>query len=214
MDLVFGTSGFAKELDSFFYDIQEANLHSYSPDFFIGRDFIGQQISGVSIISEEDFKSRISIDTEANAFIAVGSPIIKNKIFKMLAEYKNLKFPTVIHPKSSFDKRPGKVSFGQGTIVCPGAVITTEIHIGDFVLVYLNTTIGHETSIGDFSTISPGANISGNVKIGKNVFIGTGAMVLERLTICDDVIIGAGAVVNRSITEPGVYVGVPAKKIK
>jgi hypothetical protein len=54
-------------------------------------------------------------------------------------------------------------------------------------------------------------NISGNVKIGKNVFIGTGAMVLERLTICDDVIIGAGAVVNRSITEPGVYVGVPAK---
>lgn len=214
MDLVFGTSGFAKELDSFFYDIQEAGLTSFKPDFFVGRDFIGQKISGIDIISEEDFKLKVPSNQTANAFIAVGSPIIKNKIFGMLSQYPNFIFPTVIHPKSSFDKRPGKVGIGKGSIICPGAVITTEIVIGDFVLVYLNTTIGHETSIGDFSTISPGANISGNVKIGKNVFIGTGAMVLERLTICDDVVIGAGAVVNRSITEPGVYVGVPTKRIK
>lgn len=214
MDLVFGTSGFAKELDSFFYDIQEAGLTSFKPDFFVGRDFIGQKISGIDIISEDDFKTRFNQDITANAFIAVGSPQIKNKIYMMLEAYPNFNFPTVIHPQSTFDKRPGKVVFGRGTIVCPGAVITTEITIGDFVLVYLNTTIGHETTIGDFSTISPGANISGNVKIGKNVFIGTGAMVLERLSICDDVVIGAGAVVNKSITEPGLYVGVPAKKIK
>ena len=214
MDLVFGTSGFAKELDSFFFDIREARNVSYNPAFFVGRDFVGQQISGIDIISEEDFKSRFTKDTKANAFIAVGSPVIKNKIFKMLESYENFEFPVVIHPQSSFDKRPGKVQIGMGSIVCPGAVITTEIQIGNFVLVYLNTTIGHETSIGDFSTISPGANISGNVKMGKNVFVGTGAMILERLSICDDVTIGAGAVVNRSITEPGVYVGVPAKRIK
>lgn len=214
MDLVFGTSGFAKELAYFFHSISLEGSEIYQPNFFIGRDFIGQQISGVPIISEEDFKSRIATTQEARAFIAVGSPHIKTKIHGMLQPYQQFQFPVIVHPKASFDIRPGKVKIGEGSILCPGAVLTTEIEIGRFVLVYLNTTIGHETQIGDFSTLSPGANISGNVKMGKRVFVGTGAMVLERLSICDDVVIGAGAVVNRSITEPGVYVGVPAKKIK
>jgi serine acetyltransferase len=56
-------------------------------------------------------------------------------------------------------------------------------------------------------------NISGNVTMGSGVFVGTGAVVLERLSICDNAIIGAGAVVTKSILEPGVYVGVPAKKL-
>jgi len=34
------------------------------------------------------------------------------------------------------------------------------------------------------------------------------------VTVCDDVVIGAGAVVTKDITEPGTYVGNPAKKIR
>jgi serine acetyltransferase len=46
------------------------------------------------------------------------------------------------------------------------------------------------------------------------VTIGTNAAVLPGINICDNVIIGAGAVVNKDITDPGTYVGVPARKIK
>ncbi|OGZ11334.1 MAG: UDP-3-O-(3-hydroxymyristoyl)glucosamine N-acyltransferase [Candidatus Lloydbacteria bacterium RIFCSPHIGHO2_02_FULL_54_17] len=50
-------------------------------------------------------------------------------------------------------------------------------------------------------------------KIGNSVSIGSNATILP-VTICDNVVIGAGAVVTKDITEPGVYVGNPAKLLK
>jgi maltose O-acetyltransferase len=55
---------------------------------------------------------------------------------------------------------------------------------------------------------------SSKIIIGDNVQIGAGAIVLGGVTICDNVLVGAGAVVNKNIDEAGIYVGVPARKIK
>lgn len=52
-----------------------------------------------------------------------------------------------------------------------------------------------------------------NTQLGDRVSIGTNATILP-VTICNDVVVGAGAVVTRDITEPGVYIGNPAKKLK
>jgi len=49
--------------------------------------------------------------------------------------------------------------------------------------------------------------------LGDNVVIGTGSTVIGPVTICDNVIVGAMSLVNKDISEPGTYVGVPAKKI-
>jgi serine acetyltransferase len=49
--------------------------------------------------------------------------------------------------------------------------------------------------------------------LGDNVVISTGSILLGPLTICDNVVIGAMSLVNRSIDEPGVYAGCPARKI-
>lgn len=49
--------------------------------------------------------------------------------------------------------------------------------------------------------------------IGSHVSIGSNATILP-VKICDHVVIGAGAVITKDITEPGVYVGNPARKIK
>jgi acetyltransferase-like isoleucine patch superfamily enzyme len=34
------------------------------------------------------------------------------------------------------------------------------------------------------------------------------------VAVCDDVVIGAGAVVTKDITEPGIYAGNPARKLR
>lgn len=49
--------------------------------------------------------------------------------------------------------------------------------------------------------------------LGDNVVIGSNTCILGPLTICDNVIIGSMSLVNKSITEPGIYVGIPVKKI-
>ena len=50
-------------------------------------------------------------------------------------------------------------------------------------------------------------------ELGDNVVIGTNSAIIGPITICDNVIIGAMSLVNKSIVEPGVYVGAPVKKI-
>ena len=54
----------------------------------------------------------------------------------------------------------------------------------------------------------------GNVfTLGDNVVVGTGSTIIGPITICDNVMIGAMSLVNKDISEPGVYVGIPAQKI-
>ncbi|WP_367156858.1 acyltransferase [Acinetobacter sp. FL] len=50
------------------------------------------------------------------------------------------------------------------------------------------------------------------IYVGENIWFGARVTVLDNVNILDDTVIGAGAVVSKSITEKGVYVGVPAKK--
>jgi acetyltransferase-like isoleucine patch superfamily enzyme len=67
-------------------------------------------------------------------------------------------------------------------------------------------------------TFSDGAPAGGDsskwksTKIGNHVSIGSNATILP-VSICDAVVIGAGAVVTKDITEPGKYVGNPARKV-
>jgi acetyltransferase-like isoleucine patch superfamily enzyme len=49
--------------------------------------------------------------------------------------------------------------------------------------------------------------------VGDRVSIGTNATILP-VSICSDVVIGAGSVVTRDITEPGTYVGNPARRLQ
>jgi len=50
-------------------------------------------------------------------------------------------------------------------------------------------------------------------RVGSRVAIGSNATILP-VQICDDVVIGAGSVVTRDITQPGVYAGNPARRLR
>jgi UDP-3-O-[3-hydroxymyristoyl] glucosamine N-acyltransferase len=102
---------------------------------------------------------------------------------------------------------------GEGSIICPNTILTTNIKIGNHTHLNLGSTIGHDTITGDFFTTAPGVKISGNCIIGDRVYFGTNSSVRERITICDDVTIGLNGGVVKNINEPGTYVGVPVKKI-
>jgi acetyltransferase-like isoleucine patch superfamily enzyme len=94
-----------------------------------------------------------------------------------------------------------------------GVVMTCDIRIGDFNLLNWNTTIGHDAVVGSYNVINPASSISGYVQLADACLLGTGCRVLEGLTIASGVTIGAGAVVTRSIADPGVWLGVPAREL-
>ncbi len=68
--------------------------------------------------------------------------------------------------------------------------------------------IGNDVSVGHNAIIH-------GAKVGNNVLVGMGAILMDNAIIPDNTIIAAGAVVlSNSVLEPGVYAGVPAKKVK
>ncbi len=141
--------------------------------------------------------------------VAVGDPTQRQKIVNTLP--KTTKYFTHIH--STAQIHGNDVEIGEGSIICAGSIITTNVKIGKHCHLNLITTIGHDCVIGNYFTTAPGVQISGNEIIGERVYFGTRSSIKQKLKVCDDVIVGMNAGVVKDITEPGVYVGTPAKKI-
>ena len=144
------------------------------------------------------------------AINAVGSPRSKKKLIEK-AISKNVQFCSVIHPTAQMSPY---IEIGKGTIITAGNILTTQIKIGDHVILNLDCTVGHDSIIEDYCTIAPGAHISGNVHFEKGVDFGTGAVINQGFTVGAWSIIGSGAVVVSDIPPNVTAVGIPAKVIK
>lgn len=119
---------------------------------------------------------------------------------------------------------------GNGCFIGPFTEIQKDVTVGDRTKVQSHSficelvTIGNDCFIGHgvmfindlFSEGGPAAGDKSkwkNTLIGNHVSIGSNATILP-ITICDHVVVGAGSVVTKDITEPGVYVGNPAYKLR
>jgi|LakMenEpi03Aug12_release.lakeMendotaPanAssembly.Ray.scaffolds.fasta_scaffold02741_24 sugar O-acyltransferase (sialic acid O-acetyltransferase NeuD family) len=147
-----------------------------------------------------------TLPTDMPTVIAIGNPTVRMQLVKEMSRNQN--YDRIIH------KTAITSSYNNGMILCPYAVITTNVIAGRHLHMNLHSDIGHDCVIGNYVTLAPGARVSGYCVIGDCVYVGTNAVIREGVHICDVVTIGAGAVVLNDITESGVYAGVPAKKIK
>jgi len=109
---------------------------------------------------------------------------------------------------------------GVGATVEPGTFVGHHAHVGPMAAigrgVMINTAavVDHESVVGDFTHIAVNATVAGRCRIGRRVFLGAAATVIDHISIADDVVIGAGSTVIDDITEPGVYVGSPARRVR
>ena len=169
-------------------------------------------ILGIKYLGTDEVLKDLFNDGIKNAVIGLGqikSSEIRKKIVKFASEI-GFKFPSIISPNSIVNE---EVIIGDGTIVMDGVVINSGSEIGKFSIINTNSSIDHDCKIGSFTHIAPGVTLSGEVNIGDNVLVGTGANVIQQISITDFSIISAGSSVQKSITEKGIYRGVPAKLV-
>ena len=141
---------------------------------------------------------------------------------------KNVKFGkniTIVEPVNLYG-----CSIGDDCFIGPFVEIQKEVIIGKNTKAQSHAFICELVSIGDDCFISHGVMFINDLfagggpargdktkwkstHIGNHVSIGTNATVLP-VKICSNVVIGAGAVVTKDISEPGIYAGNPARKLR
>ena len=206
--VIIGSGGFAKEV-AFLIDDINKKQEQWNILGFIDEK-VGEYNGKYKIFRDDGWLENTT-DKISVAF-GIGNVNLIDKLTNKFQLNKNLDFPNLIHPKAIGDWE--RIKFGKGNIICAGNIFTTDIKIGSFNIFNLDCTIGHDTIIGDCNIFNPSINISGGVNIDNKGMIGTGSQILQYLNICSNTIIGAGSVVTKNITESGVYVGSPARKIK
>ncbi len=205
--VIVGAGGLGRETVALIRQINAQNPVWDPVGFLDDQKPIGQLVGGLPILGRT---SETVPSGEHWYVLAIGDPRIKENL---IARFQgNIHFGTLIHP-TVVVAEASSVSIGQGCILAAGAKITTEISIGNHVLINLNVTIGHNSTLGDCSSIMPGANIAGDIKIGTAVLIGSGAAIINRSVIGDRAKVGAGAVVMDPVPADATAVGVPAKVI-
>lgn len=191
--------------------------------------FRGQGFNVVSFIDDDDKICETTMnDIEilslararekyANACVVSGIGVPKIREVTMQKVLKaGFGFTCLVHPGVEMSKW---IEIGEGTVICAGNILTTNIVLGKHVQINLDCTIGHDVIMGDYATLAPGVHVSGCVHIGKRVYIGTGAVIIngtqkKPIVIGDDVVIGAGACVTQSIPSEETWVGVPARPVR
>jgi len=145
---------------------------------------------------------------EWSYFIAIGDNEQRKNKFLEIGE-RNL---ITISSNRAYVSARSKI--GSGCFIGNFSHVGPEVIIGANSIINTAAIIEHEVQVGKYCHIGPKAAVSGRCKIGDLVFVGVGATIKDYVTICSGVIIGAGAVVVKNITESGIYVGCPAKRIK
>ena len=170
---------------------------------------IGERVLGYEIM---DTEQAIPLLATENAFlITVGQVRTsqpRERLFQIVRQAEG-KLPVIVSPQAYVSPY---ATLGEGSVVIHQALVNAGAIIGVNAIINSQALIEHGARIGNHCHIATGAIINGDCRVEDRTFVGSRATVLQGVTIGTDIVVGAGAVVTQSLTEPGVYVGIPARR--
>jgi sugar O-acyltransferase (sialic acid O-acetyltransferase NeuD family) len=202
---VFGAGGSGREVAWLAEQVWSSRV---AVEFVVDRPNLGaNEVNGLRVRS----LASIAPDATARFVVAIGDPVDRRRVVA-LCRMASLRETLLIHPRAELSSR---VAIGQGTVVCAGVVVTTDIRLGEHVHINIGCTISHDAIIGDYVTLSPGVHVSGHVHIRDGAFVGTGANIINGstdapLVIGEGAVVAAGACVIKSVDAKALVAGVPA----
>jgi len=188
---LFGYGGHAREVAS---QIDQEVI------FFVDDEYANDIAKPISQFNPEEYVIMVAVADSRDRF----------DIVQKLP--KETQYFTYIHPTVLI--MDDNIELGEGSFIGANSILTTNIKIGKHAILNRGNQIGHDCIIGDYFSAMPGAIVSGNVTIHDLVYMGTNSAIKEKISVHSWSTIGMNSCVIKHIEEPGVYVGVPAKKIK
>ena len=215
--VIFGAGGHGREVLQLIADINRASLAAgLAPvwdcrGFLVDTDYLAgapSMVGGLPVLGDLAW---LAAHPEAQVVVALGAPAARRRVVARIRAQGENGFPVLVHPRAWIGER---VTLGVGTLVCAGAMLTTDIQVGAHVHLNVACTLAHDDVLEDFVTLSPGVHVSGNVLLEEGAELGTGCAVIPRCTVGKWSVLGAGAVVTNDIDADCTAVGAPARSVK
>jgi sugar O-acyltransferase (sialic acid O-acetyltransferase NeuD family) len=169
-------------------------------------------ILGVEYLGDDTALHDFAGSGQLNAVIGIGkvdaSPVRLDR--QRALQAGGFAFPVIRSPQAVVNE---DVVVGPGTVLMDRVVVNSGTVIGEASILNTGSTVEHDCRVGNNVHIASGATLAGGVTIGDHCMIGMGCNVIQLVTIGTGCIIGAGATVVRDLSEPGTYVGSPAKRV-
>jgi sugar O-acyltransferase (sialic acid O-acetyltransferase NeuD family) len=144
-------------------------------------------------------------------FIGIGYKHMQARTDLFGQFYNTIPFANIIHKSAIIDT---SVTLGEGNIIYPGVTIDSNSKLENNILINIGSTIAHDTTIKSHSFLSPRVALAGFITINEQCIIGINATIIDNIDIISGTQIGGGSVVIKNISEKGVYVGNPIRKIR
>lgn len=207
--VVVGASGFGREcldvLDAMIRTGADLTVVGVADDAPSGLNLERLADRGVPYLGT--LADALSGDAGWRFVIGIGSPSVRRRLAALLEDAGREPF-TAVHPSATFGAR---TLVGDGSVICAGAAVSTNVRLGRFVQVNPHATIGHDALLADFVSVNPAATVSGEVRLGEGTLVGAAATILQNLSVGEDALIGAGALVTKEVPASVVVKGVPGR---
>jgi sugar O-acyltransferase (sialic acid O-acetyltransferase NeuD family) len=142
--------------------------------------------------------------------IAIGHNVIRRRLALELGK-RGAKFATLIHPSAQVY---ASATIGEGSLIVARAIVGPGVVVGAQVIVNHGAILDHDTRLDDYVNVSTGFKCGGRVRFHEGVFAGVGVIAIPDSIVHRWSYLGAGAVVTEELAAHGLYIGVPAKKLR
>lgn len=188
-------------------DIEVVGLLDANPDLK------GTEVLGIRVLGGDDQLERLRAEGIRNVFLGVGGTgdnAPRRRLFE-LVKARGFEVLSVIHGSAVLSP---SASLGEGTCLCPGAIVAAGAKLGRNVIVNTGAIVEHDCEIGDHAHIASGAVLAGGVAVGEGAHVGAGASVRQGLKIGRYALVAMGAAVVDDVPDGAAVAGVPAKPIR
>ena len=142
--------------------------------------------------------------------LGIGVPYSRRRVAELL-HAREAKFLTLVHPHAVV---AATAEIGEGSIICPFAVVSDSARIGRCVLVNYHASLGHDSAAGDYAVLSPYAALGGGACIEEEVFLGLHASVGPGVTVGQKSKVSANSCALAATPPHSLVYGVPGRVVK
>lgn len=206
--VIIGAGGFGREVQWLIERINAKELQWNIVGYIDDGKEKGTMVNDIPVVG--NIEELVCMDREIYAACAIGAASVRKQVIDRIKNNPWIQYPVLIDPSAKMSHR---IEVGKGSIICAGNILTVNIHIGDFVIINLDCTVGHDAVLEDYVTVYPSVNISGSTHVGTTTELGTGAAIIQGINIGSEVHLGAGAVAVKDIPDRCTAVGCPARRI-